>query len=184
MFAMSGFQHISKSLIRQNQIPLYWSGQEVCKIPQLWDLSTNHTSRVTQKSLVRFGSNKEVIWDLSWGHLGYTKKFMTADSVIKQLPATAWHYFFFFFCLYAVFDFLQTCCCKDKHLYLGLICWKDIVPDVLWFIQRKVCKILLTCSFQRNQVFPFNLSKQAFLFHCFSNCPIIIFNIEHAVWGL
>ncbi len=36
-------------------------------------------------------------------------------------------------------------CIMTKHLHLGLICSKEIVLEVLWFVQMQVCKLKLCC---------------------------------------
>lgn len=53
------------------------------------------------------------------------------------------------------------------YLHFGLIGHKDIVKDVLWFIQMQLCKPKPFCHFlfSNNKLSPANFSKQVILVH-------------------
>lgn len=54
---------------------------------------------------------------------------------------------------------------KAKYLHFGLISLKDIVKDLLWFIQMHLCKPKSFCHvlFSNNKVSPANFSEQVIL---------------------
>jgi len=66
-----------------------------------------------------------------------------------------------------------------KHLHISLICPKDIVPEVLRFVQMNLCKPKLSCHvpLRENRLSPGNPSNQAIIFQSFSNCTVISLNI-------
>ncbi|MEE6525370.1 hypothetical protein FKM82_025322 [Ascaphus truei] len=66
-----------------------------------------------------------------------------------------------------------------KHLHFGLVCPKDIVPEVLWFVQMQLCKPKPCCHvlFREKRLSPGNPSKQTILVQSFSNCTVMNFNI-------
>ncbi|MEE6509716.1 hypothetical protein FKM82_027428 [Ascaphus truei] len=56
-------------------------------------------------------------------------------------------------------------CIVAKHLHFGLICRKDIVPEVLWFVQMQLCKPKPCCHvlLREKRLCPGNPSKQTIL---------------------
>ncbi|MEE6527760.1 hypothetical protein FKM82_029362 [Ascaphus truei] len=70
-------------------------------------------------------------------------------------------------------------CIMTKHLHFGLVCPKDIVPEVLWFVQMQLCKHKPCCHFlfREKRLSPGNPSKQTILVQSFSHCTVMNFNI-------
>jgi len=83
-------------------------------------------------------------------------------------------------CWYAVFGFCPNValCIMAKHLYFCLVCLKNIIPEVLWFVQMQLCKPQPCCHvlFRDKKLSPGNPSKQAIFLLSFSNCIFINFN--------
>ncbi len=74
--------------------------------------------------------------------------------------------------------FHQTWHIMAKHLHFGLICSKDIVLEILWFVQMQLCKPKLCChAFLEKRLSSGKPSKHAILVPYFSNCTILSFNM-------
>lgn len=69
----------------------------------------------------------------------------------------------------------MTVCGFSRYLHFGPVCPRDIVPDVLQFIQMQLCKSKLCCHvlFIEKRLSPGTSSKQDMLVQSFSNCTAV-----------
>lgn len=54
-----------------------------------------------------------------------------------------------------------------KHLYFGLVCLKDIVPEVLWCSKLQLCKPKLCCHISERQLYQTTHNCPVFFWLCF-----------------
>ncbi|MEE6509708.1 hypothetical protein FKM82_027409 [Ascaphus truei] len=60
-------------------------------------------------------------------------------------------------------------CTMAKHLHFGLVCPKDIVQEVLWFVQMQLCKPKPCCHvlFREKRLSQDKPSNKPYLFSLF-----------------
>lgn len=69
----------------------------------------------------------------------------------------------------------------DKHLHFGLIHPEEIVQEILWFVQRQLCKHKHAAIFflDKRAFLLETLQNKQYLFSVFSNCAVMNLKIQH-----
>jgi len=74
-------------------------------------------------------------------------------------------------------------CIMTKHLHNARVCTKEIVQEVLWFVQMQLCKLKLCCHvlfLERKGFFLTTRQKQAILAQGFSDYTATNVYLLHA----